>query len=104
MKSSPSVIAISFLALCYFGETTSAAPAWEKTCRKATKLARSVMEARQRGASIEAVLDAMGNLPKDFVYEAFEQPRYYTSANQDREVNEFGNQRFISCKKAFKTL
>jgi hypothetical protein len=80
----------------------SVAASWEKTCRKATAVARSVMGARQRGATIEVVLDAMGNLPKEFVYEAYEIPLYSTDTYKQQAIAQFGNDKFVACAKVFR--
>ena len=78
------------------------AASWENTCLKSTKLARSVMGARQRGAAIEEVLDALDNLPKDFVYQAFEIPLYATDTYKQQAIAQFGNDKYVECAKVFR--
>lgn len=75
----------------------------ETNCKSIEGLAKSVMTARQLGASMSKV---MGLLPKEsyepikaVVIDAYSSPRFQVKANQERAIQDFANKYAVECYK-----
>lgn len=84
------------------------ASAQKATCSKAAKVAESLMQARQKGVSLQNAMDAMiSSYPKTahkyvrvLVMDAYSSPRYHSEEMQQRAIDEFRDKSHLSCLKS----
>ena len=82
---------LATIALCAFTTPAIAAPDANAVCTQIGNLAESIMDARQRGISPSAILNATKDVPVApyMVTDAFEVSRWYSEALQSREAQDF---------------
>lgn len=79
-------------------------------CKPVHKLSETIMEGRQKGASMVVMLEMaeavesenLKNLAISIVEEAYESNRYVTEEMQRRAIQDFGNDMFMVCMEASK--
>lgn len=84
------------------------ANAQKATCSKAAKVAESLMQARQKGVSLQNAMDAMiSSYPKTahkyvriLVMDAYSSPRYHSEEMQQRAIDDFRDKSHLSCLKS----
>lgn len=90
-------------------EPTTADPETEKAiCDTSAQLARSVMAARQRGASLQEMMSidlfndqsAHSGLAKQIAIAAYKQPRFSTPEYVDKAIQDFENDIYVTCLEA----
>lgn len=76
-------------------------------CERLSKVAATIMESRQSGASMSSLMSAndetsVGKLFDSIVILAYESPRYLTTGMQKQSVEEFENSAYLKCIKAYR--
>lgn len=89
-----------------FAVTISSAQASE-ICDAQSKLANTIMEARQNGMPMRQMMNIVGNdgdestkLSRILVKAAYEVPRYHSEDMKARTATEFSNEVYLMCIKA----
>ena len=81
-------------------------------CKPIHGLAETIMERRQEGVSMVKMLEianpsdggSIKELSISLVEEAYSSPRYHTPENQQRAVQDFGNEKFKMCMDFMKEI
>ncbi len=96
-------LAFALLAAPAFADSAAS------TCSHASDLARTIMEARQKGVpatkTINTVLplvpEASSGLITDIVTAAYRQPRFNGAEYQQNAVSDFADEVYVACMDAF---
>ena len=75
----------------------------EQICSAMSSSAETIMQDRQRGADMQAVMERAleaNAIYEDVVVEAYDAPRYATKKHQRREVKRFKNRWYGICHRA----
>lgn len=72
-------------------------------CEIVSGWAKSIMGARQYGASMAELMktteeyEQFGSLVRALIVDAYREPRYHTERNQERAVEDFRDEVYLSC-------
>ena len=88
-------IALSFGANAEFTEED------KKFCKTLSEVAEKTMRLRQMGAPMHIIMgSATGDLDAMIIKGAYKQPRMNVESNQDKYVQDYANQWYLSCFEA----
>ncbi|WP_321528304.1 hypothetical protein [Sedimenticola selenatireducens] len=100
MKRTIIIAAILYFTAANAEEKTD----WRGNCKKLGGMAEQIMQFRQDGAAIDALIDVAegSKLMEGLVFAAFDQTRYHTKKMQTRAVREFKNDVYLDCAKMYR--
>ncbi len=70
-----------------------------KLCKSIEGLARTIMEKRQEGISMSAMMNAIGenNMHRELIKLAYNKTRYNTEKYKQKSIEEFANKAALTC-------
>lgn len=84
-------------------------PAWQDNCRSMSVAAKSIMKARQDGASMADLIDAaevnggaLAGVIQGMIVLAYEKPGYSSAKFKEKASTDFANEAYLACAKALK--
>lgn len=82
----------------------SAAAEWQEQCSNLSGLAETVMEKRQAGVAMSAMMEVAGDkaLIQEVVVQAYETPRYSTRRVKRETVQDYRDEWYRYCAKAMR--
>jgi len=74
-------------------------PTKQERCANVAQLAETVMQQRQRGASMRELMSRVpdNDVARRIIMAAYEEPRYNTREYQQNEIRDFENKYFLEC-------
>lgn len=74
---------------------------WDLSCQSLSELARTIMADRQKGVSIEELMDGVdSSIEEQMVLSAFEEPRRTTPESRKRTIDDYRDLWHSLCVKA----
>jgi hypothetical protein len=100
MKTGAAMLALTLAT----GAARAEGDDWRQKCKNYESLAETVMEKRQAGIAVSRMMEVAGEdaLIQDLVERAYDQPRYSTDRMIRRTIEDFRNQAYMACLKAYK--
>jgi hypothetical protein len=99
-------VLLAVLVSVSFGVSAADKPDPHEICSNGEELARTIMKSRQIGVSLSSIMaiakEQGAESVKHIALMAYDKPRYSTEEMQQRSIEDFANEVYLSCLKGSK--